>query len=152
MARVTFKPGQPVQALSGTYGNAVFRTLPSGQTVVSFKPLVDDDLPRPQRVIERCTADIQVAMGDMREAIDQRSAIKKRVVGLYGKYCHLTDNDEQLRKFILQAYYNTRRKLPSRARAGNTIALEYEENTTRGRQDSDKTPIKPAKNKKIWKE
>lgn len=123
MARVTFKLGQPVQALSGTYGNAVFRTLPSGQTVVSFKPLVDDDLPRPQRVIERCTADIQVAMGDMREAIDQREAIKKRVVGLYGKYCHLTDNDEQLRKFILQAYYNTRRKLPSRAKTADFVGV-----------------------------
>ncbi|MBO4371134.1 MAG: hypothetical protein J5808_07250 [Paludibacteraceae bacterium] len=123
MARVTFKPDQPVQALSGTYGNAVFRTLPSGQTVVSFRPLGDDNLPRPQRVIERCTADIQVAMGDMREAIDQREAIKKRVGTLYGRLYSLTDNDEQLRKYILQAYYNTRRKLPSRAKTADFVGV-----------------------------
>ena len=33
---------------------------------------------------------------------------------LYGKYRHLTDNDEQLAKYILQAWYNSRRKLQSR--------------------------------------
>ena len=33
MAQVIFHPDQPVQALSGSYGEATFRTLPDGRTV-----------------------------------------------------------------------------------------------------------------------
>ena len=106
MAKVEFKRNQPVQELSGTYGEATFRTLPDGRTVVHIR--------RADRIIDECVAQIQLHMGDMREAIAQRRAIQKRVARLYGKYRHLTDNDEQLAKYILQAWYNSRRKLQSR--------------------------------------
>ena len=108
MAKVQFKPDQPVQALSGSYGEATFRTLPDGRTVVHIR--------RADRIIDDCVAEIQLHMGDMRDAIRQRRAIQKRVARLYGKYRHLTDNDEQLAKYILQAWYNSRRRLPSRKR------------------------------------
>ena len=139
MARVTFKPGQPVQALSGTYGNAVFRTLPSGQTVVSFKPLADDDLPRPQRVIERCTADIQVAMGDMREAIDQRSAIKKRVGTLYGR---LYSPPTTMNSCGSSSCKRTTTR-GGNCRHGQERAIRLPWNTKKIRRGDDKTPMKP---------
>ena len=106
MAKVESKPNQPMQSLSGTYGEATFRTLPDGRTVVHIR--------RADRIIDECVAEIQLHMGDMREAIAQRRAIQKRVARLYGKFRHLTDNDEQLAKYILQAWYNSRRKLQSR--------------------------------------
>ena len=74
MAEVIFHPDQPVQALSGSYGEATFRTLPDGRTVV---------------------------------------------------HCHQPDDDEQLRRWILQAWYNTRRKLPSRGK-GQQLATIFD--------------------------
>ena len=115
MAKVEFKRNQPVQELSGTYGEATFRTLNGNRTIVHIKVPPDERTPRAERVINNCVAEIQLHMGDMREAIRQRRAIQKRVARLYGKYRHLTDNDEQLAKYILQAWYNSRRKLQSRA-------------------------------------
>ena len=123
MAQVIFHPDQPVQALSGSYGEATFRTLPDGRTVVHcHQP--DDRAGRAERVISRCVTEIQLHMADMRDAIRQRQAIKRRVARMYGRYCHLTDDDEQLRRWILQAWYNTRRKLPSRGR-GQQLATIF---------------------------
>ena len=126
MAQVIFHPDQPVQALSGSYGEATFRTLPDGRTVVHCHP-PDDSAGRAERVISRCVTEIQLHMADMRDAIRQRQAIKRRVARMYGRYCHLTDDDEQLRRWILQAWYNTRRKLPSRGKGQQltTITFNY---------------------------
>ena len=124
MAEVIFHPDQPVQALSGSYGEATFRTLPDGRTVVHCHP-PDDSAGRAERVISRCVTEIQLHMADMRDAIRQRQAIKRRVARMYGRYCHLTDDDEQLRRWILQAWYNTRRKLPSRGR-GQQLATIFD--------------------------
>lgn len=120
MAKVQFKPDQPVQALSGSYGEATFRTLPDGRTVVHcHQP--DDSAGRAERVISRCVTEIQLHMADMRDAIRQRQAIKRRVARMYGRYSHLTDDDGQLRRWILQAWYTTRRKLPSRGKENERL-------------------------------
>ena len=120
MGKVKFKEGQPVQALSGRYCDAEFRTLANGQTIVH--------LWKPTTVVERCVAEIQSRMGDIRDATDQRRAIEKRVRGLYKKYRKLTSNEAEQSKYILQAYFNTRRRLPSRD-TGKMTELEYEESS-----------------------
>lgn len=113
MAEVIFKKNQPVQALSGTYAGAEFRTLPSGRTIVHVRNV--------ETIVDDCVATIQANMGDMRDAIRRRQAIKKRVGRFYRQLRHLTDDDEQLKRYILQAWYNSRRKLPSRAKTATFI-------------------------------
>ncbi|MBQ7530863.1 MAG: hypothetical protein IJT12_04085 [Paludibacteraceae bacterium] len=127
MAQTFFKPGQPVQSLRGTYGDAVFRTMADGRTIVSIRR-DDEQTPRHKRLIDHCTAHIQRNMGDMREAIKQRRAISKRVQRIYARLSHLTDDDEQLVRYILQAYYNSRRKLPSRAKTATLIGGKTDPN------------------------
>lgn len=122
MAKVIFKPGQPVQELRGTYAGAIFRTLSSGQTIVHFKP-ADEHLTREQRIIEQCTDTIQIRMHDLQEAVDQRQAIRRRIRRFYEHYHRITNDDDILVRHILTAYYNSRRKLPSRAKTATFIRV-----------------------------
>ena len=107
MADITFNPDQPIQSLSGAYGNLVFRTLRSGRTVVHTREF--------PTLIDECVGEIQVKMASVEEAIEQRKAIKLRVTRLYKALRAGTDDDGELKKRILMAYYQTRRKLPSRS-------------------------------------
>lgn len=108
MGKVIFKKSQPVQSLSGTFAGAEFRTLRPGRTIVHVH--------NPRSLIDECVATIQANMADMRNAITQRLAIKKRVTRSYHKLRPRTDDDEQLKRWILHAYYGNRRKLPSRSK------------------------------------
>ena len=113
MGKVIFKPNQPVQGLSGTYAGAEFRTMKGGGTVVYARTV--------ENLIDDCVASIQARMGDMRDAIRQRQAIKKRVRRFYDQLKNTTTDEPQLKKYILQAWYNSRRKLPSRAKTATFI-------------------------------
>jgi hypothetical protein len=106
MGQVIFKKGQAVQALSGTYAGAEFRSLQSGRTIVHIRTA--------ETIVDECVDAIQARMGDMRDAIRQRKAIKKRVGRFYGRLKGLTEDEEELKRWILQAWYNSRRRLPSR--------------------------------------
>ena len=108
MAIFIFKKDQPIQSLSGTCGDLTFRTLPSGRTVGHIHELTS--------LIDVCVASIQDKMSNIPEAIRQRRAIKKRVTRLHNKLRPTTDDDAELRKRILMAYYQSRRKLPSRSK------------------------------------
>ena len=107
MATFIFKKDQPIQSLSGTCGDLTFRTLPSGRTVGHIHELTS--------LIDECVGEIQVKMASVEEAIEQRKAIKLRVTRLYKALREGTDDDGELKKRILMAYYQTRRKLPSRS-------------------------------------
>lgn len=113
---------QPVQELHGTYADAVFRKLHDGRNIVNCRHIAED-APRPERIVDHCTAAIQLRMHDMREAIAQRRAIKKRVERLYNRYAQQCNDDDQLIRHILTAYYNSRRKLPSRAQTATFVRL-----------------------------
>ena len=115
MGKVIFKPNQPVQGLSGTYAGAEFRSLASGKTVVHVRAA--------ETIVEECVRAIQARMGDMRDAIKQRQAIKKRVGRLYGRLRGLTEDEEELKRWILQAWYNSRRRLPSRKKEAEKLDL-----------------------------
>ena len=128
MARVIFSPNSPVQALSGTYCGATYRTLPTGRTIVHIKTPYDPGKARkrpdyavsPERakyIIEQCTWELQKEVGDMQEAIKRREPIAKQVQRIYRRVnVAIFPNDDELIKQILLAYRNanTGHNLPSR--------------------------------------
>ena len=131
MARVIFSPDSPVQALSGTFCGATYRTLPSGRTIVHIKAPYDpgkaserpDYHVSPERakyVIQQCTWALQREVGDMQEAIKRRRAIEMQVQRIYKNVnVAMFTNDDELIKQILLAYRNanTGHNLPSRQKS-----------------------------------
>ena len=94
MARVKFKEGQPIQSLSGTLGNSVFRTR-NGQTFVHERsyPELPKNATRAQKaqyrrrvIIDECVRILQDEMEDVLEAIGMRKKISDRVGYMYDKY------------------------------------------------------------------
>ena len=131
MGKVIFRDGQPVQELRGTYGRVTFRVI-NGKTVANVRQkhqrLKDSESAFDKTaIIEQCVADIQMQMHDMREAIADREAIKKRVERLYGKYAQRCKDESELAKSIQLAYFGNRRKRPVDARKGVQYALKFGE-------------------------
>lgn len=137
MARVVFSTDSPVQALSGSYCGATYRTLPSGRTVVHIKMPYDpgkarkrpDYIVSPERakyVTEQCTWALQKEVGDMQEAIKRRRAIDMQVQRIYKNVnVAIFPNDDELIKQILLAYRNanTGHNLPSRHKSEKCALL-----------------------------
>ena len=131
MGKVIFREGQPVQELRGTYGRVTFRVI-NGKTVANIKMKSErkkDEGPEWDKtaIVEQCVADIQMQMHDMREAIADREAIKKRVERLYEKYAQRCKDECELAKNIQLAYFGNRRKRPVDARKGVQYALKFGE-------------------------
>ena len=115
MGKVRFEEGQPIQELHGTYANLTFKVV-NGKTIAHVKArnrreLEDDEWDKPG-IIDECVAEIQQQMGDMRQAMREREAIKKRVERLYEKYQRRCKDETELMKQIRIAYLGERRKRP----------------------------------------
>ena len=94
MARVEFKENSPIQSLSGTLGDLVFRTR-NGKTSVfqRYEPELPEQASRAERrrfkreqIVRDCVSILQNEMRDMVAAIEQRTKIRNRILYLYKKY------------------------------------------------------------------
>ena len=94
MAKVTFNPDSPIQALSGSLGDFTFRTV-YGRTHVFRRPepILPKNPTRQQReqfkqrtVINNCINILQAQYEDFQEAIAMRKKIKERLTYLYKKH------------------------------------------------------------------
>ena len=112
MAKVTFKPGQPIQSLSGTLGRMTFRTI-YGHTSVFEKP--EPTLPKNatrkqkaqfkrQIIIDNCLTILQGEITDIKEAIRMRQKIRDRLVYLYKKFAPTIKARTKLQKAIMTEY------------------------------------------------
>lgn len=129
MGKVIFRDGQPVQELRGTYGKVTFRVI-NGKTVANIRQKPrrstndSDEFDKPA-IIDECVAEIQEQMHDMREAIADREAIKKRVERLYEKYAKCCKDEVEAAKNIQMAYFGNRRKRPADERKGVQYAIQF---------------------------
>ena len=119
MAKVEYREGQ--EPLHGIYCNAMFKTYANSGLPTMFVlpiPSKEDAEKNPalreERIVKLCVGDIQMQMHDIREAIQQYRAIKKRVRRSYQSLHHLYDDEDELKTAILTAYNQSRRVLPSR--------------------------------------
>lgn len=112
MARVKFKEGQPIQSLSGTLGNSVFRTR-NGQTFVHERtyPELPKDATRAQKaqyrrrlIIDECVRILQDEIEDVLEAIGMRKKICDRVGRLYDQYAREIKARTKLQRKIMGEY------------------------------------------------
>lgn len=119
MARVIFKPDQPIQGLNGTLCGITYRPAADGHTTAYIRP--QKELPKnataDQRaayrrhiVLDYCEREVQHLMADQLEAMDRRRAIRMRIGRLYDKF-----NDDKLPKEevigkIMDAYKQKRLK------------------------------------------
>ena len=112
MARVKFKEGQPIQSLSGTLGNSVFRTR-NGQTFVHERsyPELPKDATRAQKaryrrrmMINECVSILQDEIEDIAEAISMRKKITERIGYLYDKYVNKRKARTKLQRKIMGEY------------------------------------------------
>ena len=130
MGKVRFKDDQPIQELRGTYGRMTFRVI-NGHTVVHSKPKYgrrqedERELFDKSEIVEQCVAEIQEQMCDMRQAIADRQAIKKRVARLYDKYANRCRDENELMKNIRVAYLGSKRKRPADERHGRQGRLNF---------------------------
>ncbi len=113
MAKVHFKPNQPIQSLSGTLGVVTFRTV-NGHTHVFRRP--DPVLPknptRKQRalfkqrtIIDNCLEILQSQYEDIQEAISMRPKIKERLRYLYKTFAPTIKARTKLQRAIMTEYY-----------------------------------------------
>jgi hypothetical protein len=113
MARVIFKEGQPIQSLSGAYGNMIFKQI-HGETRVYRKP--EPQLPKratkeqkekykKQVMVNECMKIIQGEMPNMERAILLRETIRKRLQYLYKQYAGQYRSRLKLQAAIMSAYY-----------------------------------------------
>ena len=112
MARVTFKPGQEVQSLSGSIGNIVFRTI-NGKTYVHERrePELPKDATRKQKalykrrmIVDQCVYILQSEMEDVPKAIKERKRILDRIQRLYDKYVREISAPTKLQRKIMGDY------------------------------------------------
>ena len=127
MGKVIFREGQPVQELRGTYGKVTFRVV-NGKTIANVKSgrhnNNSDEFDKAD-IIDSCVAEIQEQMDDMREAIRDREAIKKRIERLYEKYARRSKDEVELMKNIRLAYLGNRRKRPVDERKGRQGIISF---------------------------
>ena len=132
MAKVKFKAGQPIQKLSGQYGNELFKTYKDGSTTLFIKGEWTHGAgakEREKRIVDHCTGVIQLSMADVVVAIEDRKLIRLQVKKIYAKCASHYEDDEELAAAILHAYYNKRRALPRRRKRGRTGSLWDETRT-----------------------
>ncbi len=113
MARVTFNPNQPIQALSGSIGPVTFRTI-NGRTHVFQRPepVLPKNPTRKQReqfkrqtLINNCINILQSQYEDIQEAMAMRPIIKDRLTYLYKKYVKDIKAPTKLQRAIMTEYY-----------------------------------------------
>ena len=112
MGKVTFKSDQPTQSLSGTLGGVTYRVDAEGQTFAFIRshssvPVIDEciDEIQQQQILNHPTTPQQLA--------DRRKALYMRIKRLYLRYKdhpQLIDNPDELRKAILLAYKQKRKR------------------------------------------
>ena len=112
MGKVTFKNDQPTQSLSGTLGGVTYRVDAEGQTFAFIRshssvPVIDEciDEIQQQQILNHPTTPQQLA--------DRRKALYMRIKRLYLRYKdhpQLADNPDELRKAILLAYRQRRKR------------------------------------------
>ena len=128
MARIVYKEGY--EPLSGIYCNMLYKNYANGKATafVQAVPSEDEALKNPaaraERVIKLCVADIQEQMHNQREAMAQYTNITHRVRRLYKELHEWEENNNKLKKMILNAYYQSRRVLPSRKVKSKEIEFE----------------------------
>ena len=114
MAQIQFKKDQPIQALSGTFGNITFKTV-NGRTfgrsrVTPGLPKNASDEERAtykkRTIINTCISILQGEIADLQEAITMRPKIKKRVDYLYQKYVAQIKASSKLQKAIMTEYHS----------------------------------------------
>ena len=114
MARVTFNPNQPIQALSGNLGPIAFRTR-NGRTYVHSRP--EPVLPknptreqrakyRQQTIVDYCATTIQAQISDIQQALAMRTTIHNRVVKLYKRFAPTIKARTKLQREIMSEYYS----------------------------------------------
>lgn len=112
MARVTFKPGQPIQSLSGTIGNLTYRTV-YGQTFVHLAREVklpenptraDKERFRRLTIANQCVCILQEEISDLQESLRMRPKIRERILGLYKRYHKEIKARTKLQKKIMEEY------------------------------------------------
>lgn len=112
MARVVFKENQPIQSLSGSIGNMVFRTM-YGKTFVLERrePELPKDATRKQKaqhkrlmMVNNCVGILQNEMEDIQVAIAMRSKLRDRICYLYDKYCNEIKAPTKLQRKIMGEY------------------------------------------------
>ena len=113
MAKVHFKPNQPIQSLSGTLGSVTFRTV-NGQTQAFQRPepVLPKNPTRKQRaqfkqrnIINNCLDILQSQIPDIQEAIAMRPKIKERLRYLYKTFAPTIKARTKLQKAIMSEYY-----------------------------------------------
>lgn len=112
MARVEFKKDSPIQSLSGTLGNLIFRTR-NGKTSVfqRCEPELPENASRADRrrvkrekIVNDCVVILQNELGDMVAAIEQRKKIRERIMYLYKKYEKEIKAPTKLQRRIMSEY------------------------------------------------
>ena len=113
MAKVHFKPNQPIQSLYGTLGSVTFRTV-NGQTQAFQRPepVLPKNPTRKQRalfkqhtIINNCLDILQSQIPDIQEAIAMRPKIKERLRYLYKTFAPTIKARTKLQKAIMTEYY-----------------------------------------------
>ena len=112
MGKVNFTADTPVQQLSGTLAGVTYRTDAEGNTFAFVRkrssiPLIDEciDLIQAQQLANHPDTPQQIA--DRRKALYMRI---KRLYLRYKDYPQLIDNPDELRKAILLAYRQKRKR------------------------------------------
>ena len=112
MARVRFKEGQPIQSLSGKIGNLTYRTR-NGKTFVHVASELElpEGATRKQKalykrrvMVDECVTILQEEMDDFIEAIQMRTKIRDRIIGLYKKYSPEIKARTKLQRKIMGEY------------------------------------------------
>ena len=118
MARIKYKEGY--EPISGIYCNAEYKSYASGKATVFVLPLPSAEETknnpslRAERIVKLCVSDIQRRMHNEYEAVRQYKNITQRVQRLYSRMYEIEPDDGKLQKAITDAYFQSRRVLPSR--------------------------------------
>ena len=128
MAKIEYKEGQ--EPLSGIYCGLQYRTYSNGKCTAHLQPMPSKEdakknpAARADRIIKLCVASIQREMHNQLEAMKQYTNITHRVRRLYGELYELEKSESKLVKMMLEAYYGSRRVLPSRKVEHPQLALD----------------------------
>jgi hypothetical protein len=118
MAKVMYKEG--FEPLSGVYCGVSYKVYGNGTCTAHVLPLPSEKeikknpAARAEYVIKTCVSEIQRQMNNKREAMEQYKNITHRVQRIYASLYELEEDNDELQKMILTAYYQSRRVLPSR--------------------------------------
>ena len=128
MAKVEYREGQ--EPLSGIYCGIMYKTSVNGKHSAFVLPLPTaqearkNPAARADRIVKLCVVEIQKRMHNPLEAIKQYTNITHRVRRLYGRVFELEKKEDKLIKMIIDAYFQTRRVLPSRKVESPRIDLD----------------------------